>query len=173
MVGFVFIRPPLTCFLLCSFVPCFRPPSYSASNHDSIWFFNTEEISYGEIFADRRYMYRCNHCNQLGISYIQKWWSFVSLPAKCVRCKKLSYVPATVSNGIFCSSIFFVALTIVFATTFNSWLIVGNGLIGSILFYGTMWHVVGMRTTTIKQVHSARKFEFGIFCLAVLLKFLS
>lgn len=64
----------------------------------------------------------CPHCQQAGISGLQKWLSSPARPAKCRQCTGLSYVPSGRSAD-------FLLLAI-------TWLLVG-GLLAALL--GAIW----------------------------------
>lgn len=111
-------------------------------------------------------MYRCPHCGQPGISYLRKWWSCAAAPAQCKRCEKLSYVPDTVSNGIFSAGVLSLVLTVVLAIGAKSFAVAGLGFVGSVACYCLLWHVVKLRPTSIEQAASARKLSWGMLIIA-------
>jgi hypothetical protein len=97
---------------------------------------------------------------------LKKWWSCAAGPVKCARCEKLSYVPDTVSNGIFSIGVLLLALTIVFAIGTKSLPLAALGVTGSVACYALLWHVVKLRRTSPEQAASARKLSWGMLIMA-------
>jgi hypothetical protein len=118
-------------------------------------------------------MYKCPHCGQPGISFVAKWWSCSTAPARCASCKLLSYVRDTVANAIFAGEVFSLVLTIVAGLVAGSWLLALFLLAISIAFYGAFWHVARLRATTQQQVVSARNLNWGVLIVAVLINLVS
>jgi hypothetical protein len=118
-------------------------------------------------------MHQCPHCGQPGISYLRKWWSRAAAPAQCNRCEKLSYVPDTVSNGIFSVGILLLVLTVVFATGTKSLIVAALGFAGSVGCYCFLWHVVKLRLTSPERAAEARKLSWGMLIIAAAAALLS
>lgn len=83
-----------------------------------------------------------------------------------MKCEKLSYVPDTVSNGIFSIGILSLVLTVILGFVTNSWVWATFGVVGSVACYGLLWHVVQLRATSTEQAASARKMSWGMLILA-------
>ena len=111
-------------------------------------------------------MYQCPHCRRPGVTYLRKWWSFSTNPARCVECRSLSYVPDTVANAIFSAGLLSFVLTVLAALTTGSWLLGSVFFAVSIAFYGLFWHEAKLRATTDKQVAAARNLNWGMLILA-------
>ena len=118
-------------------------------------------------------MYQCPHCSQPGISYLRKWWSCAAAPVQCNRCEKLSYVPDTVSNGIFSVGVLLLVLTVVFAIGTKSLTVAALGFAGSVACYCFLWQVVKLRPTSPEQAASARRLSLGMLIIAGIAALLS
>ena len=97
---------------------------------------------------------------------MRKWWSCAAAPAQCKRCERLSYVPDTVSNGIFSVGVLLLVLTVVFAVGAKSFDVAALGFAGAVACYCFLWHVVELRPTSSEQAASARKLSGGMLIIA-------
>jgi hypothetical protein len=118
-------------------------------------------------------MYQCPHCRQPGISFLRKWWSCSTAPARCTYCKSLSYVPDTVANAILFAGVLTFVLTVAAGMTTRSWLLGFLFLAVSIMLYCLFWHAAGLRRTTLEQVASARNLNWAVLFITVVANLMS
>ena len=112
-------------------------------------------------------MYACPSCQQRTISYLHKWLSWSSSPARCKACGKACAIPIVDSSGFFVAAIVIVTLS-GFASVWmqNSFPLL-LGCVSALAYYFWRQHVAELAAVS-EQEHKTAKRSAWLALLAAL-----
>jgi len=118
-------------------------------------------------------MYRCPHCNELGINGLRKWASSISNPAECKRCTGLSAVPVVTASGIPAASALLLTAGGFLAAALKSSVCFWLSVVAVLAFYVWRWHIAPLAKISAEQRDSARSLAKSASLLAILVGIIS